>query len=105
MWVLPGVVGGASPGRAHQRTGAATALAAMAVLGSVAVLAGCSRFDAALGQRQAIVSLRDGTPGAEKLIVRAAGAKVPAVTPPALPADPDSPSAPPQLPYQGSHPS
>ena len=80
MRVLPGVVGGAPPGRAHRRTGAATALAAVAVLGSVAVLAGCSRFDAALGQRQAIVSFRDGTPVAQKLIVRAACAKVPAVT-------------------------
>ena len=89
MRVLPGVVGGA--------------LAAVAVLGSVAVLAGCSRFDAALGQRQAIVSFRDGTPVSQKLIVRAACAKVPAVTAQALPSDPDSPYALQQLTYQVSH--
>jgi hypothetical protein len=58
-----------------------------AILAVLAALAGCSQFDAALGQRQAVVSFRDGTPVAQKLIVRATCAKVPAVTAPPLPSD------------------
>ena len=96
MRVLPGVVG-ASPGRTHRLSGLATALT---VVAAVAALAGCSRFDAALGQRQAIVSFRDGTPVAQKLVVRAACAKVPAVTAQPLPSDPNSPYALQQLTYQ-----
>jgi hypothetical protein len=97
MRVLPGVVGGASPGRAQRLSSVATALAAVA---AVAALAGCAQFDAALGQRQAIVSFRDGTPVAQKLAVRAACAKVPAVTAQALPSDPNSPYALQQITYQ-----
>ena len=103
MRVLPGVVGGPSPGRAPRRayryrlTGLGVALAAMAAL------AGCSRFDASLGQRQAIVSFRDGTPVSQKLVVRATCAKVPAVTAQALPSDPNSPYALQQLTYQVNH--
>ena len=47
MRVLPGVVGA---GRCRRLTGAGLVLAA------AAALAGCSQFDAALGQRQAVVS-------------------------------------------------
>jgi hypothetical protein len=54
--------------------GAAVALTALAAVG------GCSRFDAALGQQQAIVSFRDGTSNTERLAVRSACAKVPEVT-------------------------
>ncbi|HZR51245.1 MAG TPA: hypothetical protein VFB06_17225 [Streptosporangiaceae bacterium] len=43
------------------------------------VLAGCSRFDAALGQRQAVVSFRAGTTTAERLQIRAACASLPGV--------------------------
>jgi hypothetical protein len=95
MRVLPGVVGGGSGGRARRLAGLA-----LAVLASVTALAGCAQFDAALGQRQAIVSFRDGTPVAQKLVVRKTCAKVPAVTPQALPSDLNSPYALQQLTYQ-----
>jgi hypothetical protein len=100
MRVLPGVVGDGSPGRAHRLNGVAMALAAAA---TVTALAGCSQFDAALGQRQAVVSFRDGTPVAQKLVVRTTCAKVPAVSPQALPSDLNSPYALQQLTYQVNH--
>jgi hypothetical protein len=99
MRVLPGVVGDRSPGRARRLNGAGMALAAAA---AVVVLAGCSQFDAALGQRQAVVSFRNGTPVAQKLVVRTTCAKVPAVSPQALPSDLNSPYALQQLTYQVS---
>lgn len=46
----------------------------------LAGLSGCAKFDAALGQRQAIVSFRDGTTTAERLQIRAACANTPGVT-------------------------
>ena len=91
MRVLPGVVGG---WRARRLLGAGMALAA------VAAAAGCAQFDAALGQRQAIVSFRDGTTVAQKLVVRSACAKIPAVTAQALPSNLNSPYALQQLTYQ-----
>jgi hypothetical protein len=94
MRVLPGVVGGGTSGRAVRLAGAVTALAA------VTTLAGCAQFDAALGQRQAIVSFRDGTTVAQKLVVRSACAKIPAVTAQALPSNLNSPYALQQLTYQ-----
>jgi hypothetical protein len=66
MPVLPRVVG------------AAAALTVLALC--TLVLGGCARFDAALGQQQAIVSFRSGTSNAERLAIRSACAKVPAVT-------------------------
>jgi len=57
-------------------------VAAFAVLG---VLSGCSKFDAALGQRQAVVSFRGGTSTAERIAIRAACAEKPAAVPQALP--------------------
>ncbi len=96
MRVLPDVVGG-SGGRARLLTGAGMALAA------VTALAGCSQFDAALGQRQAIVTFRDGTPVAQRLVVRTTCAKVPAVTAQPLPSDLKSPYALHQLTYKISH--
>jgi hypothetical protein len=84
MRVLPGVVG-ARPRR--RLTGAGLALLA------AAALAGCSQFDAALGQRQAIVSFRPGTPVSQRLTVRSTCAKVPAVTAQPLPSDLNSPYA------------
>ncbi len=84
MRVLPGVVSTGSPARGRR---AVTAGAAVAV---VVAVAGCSQFDAALGQRQAVVAFRDGTPVAQKLIVRATCAKVPAVIAQPLPSDPAS---------------
>jgi hypothetical protein len=65
--------------------------------------AGCSRFDAALGQRQAIVTFHSGTPVTQRLTVRAACANVPAVTPPPLPSDLKSPYALQPLIYRIDH--
>jgi hypothetical protein len=68
---------------------------------ALTALAGCARFDAALGQQQAIVSFRDNTPVSQKLVVRAACAKVPAVVAQPLPSDLHSqPYALQQLTYQ-----
>lgn len=55
------------------------------MLGAVLMVAGCSRFDAALGQQQAIVSFRDGTATVERLQIRAACASLPGVTAPHVP--------------------
>jgi hypothetical protein len=84
MRVLPDVVG-ARPGR--RLTGASLALLA------AAALAGCSQFDAALGQRQAIVSFRQGTPVSQRLTVRSTCAKVSAVKAQPLPSNLNSPYA------------
>ena len=94
MRVLPGVVGA---GRRPRLTGACLALVA------ATALAGCSRFDAALGQRQAVVSFRDGTPVPQRLAVRSTCAKVPAVTAQPLPSDLSSPYALQQLTFQINH--
>jgi hypothetical protein len=91
MGVLPGVVGG----RRTRRL-----LAAGMALAALAAVAGCAQFDAALGQRQAVVSFRDNTPVSAKLVVRATCAKVPAVTPQPLPSDLKSHYALQQLTYQ-----
>jgi hypothetical protein len=72
-------------------------------LTAVAVLAGCAQFNAALGQRQAVVSFRAGTPVSQRLAVRSACAKVPAVTAQPLPSDLNSPYALHQLTFQISH--
>jgi hypothetical protein len=48
-------------------------------------VAGCSRFDAALGQQQAIVSFRDSATIAQRLAVRSTCGKLPAVTMQSLP--------------------
>jgi len=52
----------------------------------VAALTGCSQFDNALGQQQALVSFKDDTSNAQRLAVRAACGKLPRVTPAPLPA-------------------
>jgi len=72
-------------------------------LAALAAVTGCAQFDAALGQRQAIVSFRDNTPVSQKLVVRSACAKVPAVTAQPLPPDLHSPYALEQLTYQVDH--
>jgi len=94
MRVLPDVV---SAGRCRRLAGAALALAA------AATLAGCAQFDAALGQRQAIVSFRTGTPVSQRLAVRSACARVPAVTPQPLPSNLNSPYALEQVTFQITH--
>jgi hypothetical protein len=97
MRVLPGVVGA---GR-HRRLAAAGAAVAAAV--TVAALTGCSQFDAALGQRQAVVSFRPGTSLSQRLTVRSACAKVPAVKAQPLPSDLTSPYALQQLTFRVDH--
>ena len=91
MRVLPDVVG------RRRLAGAGLALTA------VAALAGCAQFNAALGQRQAVVSFRAGTPVSQRLAVRSACAKVPAVIAQPLPSDLNSPYALHQLTFQVSH--
>ena len=80
-------------------TTAGTAVAAVAL----AALAGCSQFDAALGQRQAVVSFRPGTPLSQRLAVRSACAKVPAVKAQPLPSDLNSPYALQQVTFRIDH--
>jgi hypothetical protein len=87
MRVLPDVVGGTPRGRARGL------LAAGAALAAVTALAGCSRFDSALGQRQAVVAFSDNATLAQRLAVRAACAKPPNVTPQPLPSDMNTPYA------------
>jgi hypothetical protein len=94
MRVLHGVVANGSGPRARRLTAAGAAIAV------VAVLSGCAQFDAALGQREAVVSFRDGTPVSQKLVVRTTCAKVPAVTEQPLPPDLKSPYALQQLTYR-----
>ena len=74
----------------------------MALL-AAAALAGCSQFDAALGQRQAVVTFRAGTPVSQRLVVRSTCAKVPAVIPQPLPSDLNSPYALQQLIFRIDH--
>jgi hypothetical protein len=74
MPVLPGVVRPFLTG---------TGLAVLCLV--ITVLAGCSRFDAALGQRQAIVSFKSGASTAERVAIRAACAKTPNVSAQRLP--------------------
>ena len=95
MRVLPGVVG-------RRRRLTAAGAAAIAAI-TVAALAGCSQFDAALGQRQAIVSFRTGTPLSQRLTVRSTCARVPAVTAARLPSDLNSPYALQQVTFRIDH--
>ena len=75
-------------------------LAAGTAVAAVTVLAGCSQFDSALGQRQAVVTFRTGTSVAERMTVRAACARAPSVTAQPLPSDVNSPYALEQVIYQ-----
>jgi hypothetical protein len=90
MRALPDVVGG----------GARRLVAAGLALAAVTALAGCAQFDSALGQQQAVVIFHDGTSVAQRLAVRAACAKPPAVVPQPLPSNLNSPYALQQLTYQ-----
>jgi len=94
MRVLPDVVGDSPLVRGRRMLAAGTVVAA------VIALAGCSQFDAALGQRQAVVTFRSDTPVAQRLAVRAACAKTPSVTAAPLPSDVNSPYALEQVTYQ-----
>jgi hypothetical protein len=94
MRVLPDVVGIRPRTRARRLVIAGTMIAAATTLG------GCSHFDAALGQRQAVVTFTDAATLAQRMAVRTACAKPPNVTPQPLPSDMNSPYALAQVIYQ-----
>jgi hypothetical protein len=96
--VLPGVVG---TGRRRGLTAAGTAVVAVAV--ATVALAGCSQFNQALGQRQAVVAFKPDTPVSQRLAVRSVCAKVPEVTAPPVPSDLNSPYALQQLTFRIDH--
>jgi hypothetical protein len=73
------------------------------VLVAAAALAGCSQFNSALGQRQAVVSFRPGTTVSERLAVRSECGKLPAVTAQPLPSDLNSPYALQRLTFRIDH--
>ena len=52
----------------------------VAALGVAGSLTGCAQFNKALGQQQALVSFKSGTPVSVRLQVRAACAKLPNVS-------------------------
>jgi hypothetical protein len=89
-------------GAGRHRRLAAAGTAVVAVV-TMAALTGCSQFDAALGQRQAVVSFRPGTSLSQRLTVRSACAKVPAVKAQPLPSDLNSPYALQQLTFRVDH--
>jgi hypothetical protein len=98
MRVLPGVVGM----RRHRRlTSAGTAVVAVVV--AAIALAGCSQFDAALGQRQAVVTFRPDTPVSQRLAVRSACGKIPEVRAQPVPSNLNSPYALHQLTFRVDH--
>jgi hypothetical protein len=94
MRVLPDVVGIRPRARARRLVIAGTMIAA------ATALVGCSQFDAALGQRQAVVTFTDAATLAQRMAVRTACAKPPNVTPQPLPSDMNSPYALAQVIYQ-----
>jgi hypothetical protein len=63
--------------------------AAVALLagGLLTAVTGCAKFDAALGQQEAVVQFRTGTTNATRLQVRAACSHIPQARPEALPTD------------------
>ncbi len=73
----------ATPSRRARRA-AAGVIAAALLLPTVA---GCAKFNAALGQQEAVVSFKDGTSNATRLKVRAACSRVPQAIPEPLPTD------------------
>ncbi len=85
MRVLPDVVGVRSRSRGL--------LAAGTMIAAAAALAGCSQFDSALGQRQAVVSFTDSATLAQRMAVRTACAKPPNVVPQPLPSNMNTPYA------------
>jgi hypothetical protein len=94
MRVLPDVVGVKPRARARRL------VAAGAVAAAMTALAGCSQFDAALGQRQAVVTFTAGATLTQRLAVRSACAKTPNVTPQPLPSNMNTPYALEQVIYQ-----
>jgi hypothetical protein len=98
MRVLLDVVGVKPRDRARRLL--AAVMAAAVTVAVAAVLAGCAKFDAALGQRQAVVTFSDNSTLAQRLAVRTACAKTPNVTPQPLPSNVKAPYALVQVIYQ-----
>ena len=94
MRVLPDVVG------IRPRTRARRLVIAGTMIAAATALVGCSQFDAALGQRQAVVTFTDAATLTQRMAVRTACAKPPNVTPQPLPSDMNSPYALAQVIYQ-----
>jgi len=94
MRVLPDVVG------SWPRPRTRCLLIAGTMIAAATALAGCSQFDAALGQRQAVVTFTDSATVAQRMAVRTGCAKTPNVTPQPLPSDMNSPYALEQVIYQ-----
>jgi hypothetical protein len=63
------------------------AAGAMAAAVLLPAAAGCTTFDAALGQREAVVHFTSGTSAATRLKVRAACSHIPGAKPEPLPTD------------------
>lgn len=70
------------------------------MIAAAAALAGCSQFDAALGQREAVVTFTDSATLAQRMAVRTACAKPPNVIPQPLPSKMNAPYALAQVIYQ-----
>src|ERR1700685_856279 len=94
MRVLPDVVA------VRPRGGSRRLLPAGTIIAAAAALAGCSQFDAALGQREAVVSFTDSATLAQRMAVRTACAQPPNVTPQPLPSNMNTPYALAQVIYQ-----
>jgi len=88
-------------GRRRWLTAAGTVAVAVGV--AAVALAGCSQFNQALGQRQAVVAFKPDTPVSQRLAVRSACAKVPEVKAPPVPSDLNSPYALQQLTFRIDH--
>jgi hypothetical protein len=85
LGVLPDTVLGAPTAYATSvRLLLRVVLVALAAAGVIAAT-GCSQFNQALGQQEAMVSFKSGTPDSERLAVRAACGKLPNVTAVPLP--------------------
>jgi hypothetical protein len=70
------------------------------MIAAAAALTGCAKFDAALGQREAVVSFTDSATLAQRVAVRTACAKPPDVIPQPLPSNMNTPYALAQVIYQ-----
>jgi len=90
-------------GTRRRRWLTAAGTVAVAVGVATVALAGCSQFNQALGQRQAVVAFKPDTPVSQRLAVRSACAKVPEVKAPPVPSDLNSPYALQQLTFRIDH--
>jgi hypothetical protein len=90
-------------GTGRRRGLAAAGTVVVAVALAAVALTGCSQFNQALGQRQAVVAFKPDTPVSQRLAVRSACAKVPEVKAPPVPSDLSSPYALQQLTFRIDH--